>query len=77
IFANDVKCTHGATIGQLDEEALFYLRSRGIGMNKARDLLIYAFASDVIERITVEPLREELHRILHKRLEAAHELEAE
>ena len=77
IFANDVKCTHGATIGQLDEEALFYLRSRGISLNKARDLLIYAFASDVIERITVEPLREELHKILHKRLEAAHELEAE
>ncbi len=77
IFANDVKCTHGATIGQLDDEALFYLRSRGISMNKARDLLIYAFASDVIERVKLEPLREELHRILHKRLEDAHEIAAE
>lgn len=77
IFANDVKCTHGATIGQLDDEALFYLRSRGISLNKARDILIYAFASDVIERVKVEPLREELHRILHKRLEDAHELQAE
>ncbi len=77
IFANDVRCTHGATIGQLDEEALFYLRSRGIGKNKARDLLIYAFASDVLDRIRVEPLREHLHAILHKRLEQAHELEPE
>jgi len=77
IFANDVKCTHGATIGQLDDEALFYLRSRGVSANKARDILIYAFASDVIDRIKVEPLREEMHRILHKRLEMAHELEPE
>lgn len=77
IFANDVKCTHGATIGQLDDEALFYLRSRGVSMNKARDILIYAFASDVIDRIKVEPLREHIHSILHKRLEQAHELEAE
>lgn len=77
IFANDVKCTHGATIGQLDDEALFYLRSRGVSLNKARDILIYAFASDVIDRIKVEPLREHIHAILHKRLEQAHELEAE
>jgi len=68
IFANDVKCTHGATIGQLDDEAMFYLRSRGIGLEEAREMLIYAFASDVIERILPEPLRERLHGILHKRL---------
>ncbi len=69
IFANDVKCTHGATIGQLDEEALFYLRSRGIGVDKARDILIYAFASDVVNKIKIQEMREELQKILHDRLE--------
>lgn len=69
IFANDVKCTHGATIGQLDEDAIFYLRSRGVSLEKARDILIYAFASDVIDRIKIEPLREQLHEIIHDRLE--------
>ncbi|MEK6572143.1 MAG: Fe-S cluster assembly protein SufD [Bacteroidota bacterium] len=68
IFADDVKCTHGATIGQLDEEAIFYLRSRGVGFNNARDILIGAFASDVINRIKIEPLREQLHQMLHARL---------
>jgi Fe-S cluster assembly protein SufD len=57
IFADDVKCTHGATVGQLDAEALFYLRSRGIDMEAARALLTFAFANDVIGRIPVEPLR--------------------
>lgn len=51
IYNNDVRCTHGATIGQLDSEALFYLRSRGIGAAEARDILIYAFAADVVERV--------------------------
>jgi Fe-S cluster assembly protein SufD len=51
IFADDVRCTHGATIGQMDPEALFYLRSRGIGGDEARDLLIYAFAAEVLDRI--------------------------
>jgi Fe-S cluster assembly protein SufD len=69
IFANDVKCTHGATIGQLDEEAIFYLRSRGVDVDRARDLLIYAFASDVVDRIKVEPLRDLLHEMIHARLE--------
>ncbi len=53
IFADDVKCTHGSTTGQLDEEALFYLRSRGIGEAEAQALLTYAFAADVVERIRV------------------------
>ena len=57
IYADDVKCTHGATIGQLDSEALFYLRSRGIDKTTARSLLIYAFASQVINRIKVESVR--------------------
>jgi Fe-S cluster assembly protein SufD len=57
IFADDVKCTHGATVGQLAEEAIFYLRSRGIGREDARSLLTFAFANDIIGRIKVEPLR--------------------
>ncbi|HSR69099.1 MAG TPA: Fe-S cluster assembly protein SufD [Acidobacteriota bacterium] len=61
IYADDVKCTHGATIGQLDDEGLFYLRSRGIPEEAARGLMIYAFASEVISRVTYKPLRERLH----------------
>jgi Fe-S cluster assembly protein SufD len=60
IYADDVKCTHGASIGQLDEEALFYLRTRGIGHDEARRLLTYAFANDILERIQVDSLRAEL-----------------
>jgi len=60
IFADDVKCTHGATVGRLDDTALFYLRSRGIGMSVARRLLTYAFAADVIERLELAPLKEAL-----------------
>ena len=69
IFANDVKCTHGATIGQLDEEAIFYLRARGVDLAKARDILIFAFASDVVDRLKIEPLRDHLHAMIHDRLE--------
>jgi Fe-S cluster assembly protein SufD len=68
ILANDVKCTHGATVGQLSQEALFYLRSRGIGEADARSLLIRAFALDVISRIRLEPVRVELDRLLAGRL---------
>ena len=75
IFADDVKCTHGATVGQLDPEALFYLRSRGIGADDARSLLIYAFASDIIRRIKVAPIREQLDEILLARLPQAHRVE--
>jgi Fe-S cluster assembly protein SufD len=64
IFADDVKCTHGATVGQLAADALFYLRSRGLGLAEARDLLTYAFANDVIEKIKVEPLRRRLEELL-------------
>jgi Fe-S cluster assembly protein SufD len=70
IHANDVRCTHGATIGQLDREAMFYLQSRGIGLADARNLLIYAFARDIIDRIKVAPLREELERTLLEKLHA-------
>lgn len=68
IFANDVKCTHGATIGQLEEEALFYLRSRGVGLENARAILIYAFASEVINRIKLDPVRSYVDNILSSRL---------
>jgi Fe-S cluster assembly protein SufD len=64
IYADDVKCTHGAYVGQIDEEAVFYLRSRGIEEPEARHMLIYAFANEVLERIDVEPLRERLSRDL-------------
>lgn len=75
IFADDVKCTHGATVGQLDEEQIFYLRSRGLSEVNARDLLTYAFASDVINRIHVEPLREQLDSVLAGRLRKGRELQ--
>jgi Fe-S cluster assembly protein SufD len=64
IFADDVKCTHGATVGQLDAEGIFYLRSRGIGLHEARSLLTFAFANDIISRIKVEPLRQQLELAL-------------
>ncbi len=67
IFADDVRCTHGATIGQLDAEATFYLQSRGIGKNEARSLLTYAFAQDVVDRIKVQTLRDSLERILFEK----------
>ncbi len=68
IFADDVKCTHGSTIGQLDPQALFYLRSRGIGEVAARSLLTYAFASDIVSRVKVEKTRIDLEEILFRRL---------
>jgi Fe-S cluster assembly protein SufD len=67
IFADDVRCTHGATIGQLDSEAMFYLQSRGIGKSEARSLLTYAFAQDVVDRIKVQSLRDSLERILFEK----------
>jgi Fe-S cluster assembly protein SufD len=70
IFADDVKCTHGATVGQLDAESLFYLRTRGIGKDEARALLTFAFANDVIGRIKIQSLRDELEQLLF----AAHKL---
>ena len=57
IYADDVKCSHGSTTGQLDEEALFYLQTRGLNRKKATALLLYAFAADIIEKIKIEPLR--------------------
>jgi Fe-S cluster assembly protein SufD len=67
IFADDVKCTHGATVGQLDADALFYLRARGIGLEEARRLLTFAFANDVLDRMKIEAVREQLERVLMSR----------
>jgi Fe-S cluster assembly protein SufD len=64
IFADDVKCTHGATVGQLRDEAIFYLRSRGIGREAARSLLTYAFANDIVSRVRVPAVRAELEEFL-------------
>ncbi len=68
ILADDVKCTHGATIGQLSDEAMFYLRSRGLSAETARSMLVYAFAREGIENLRVEALREQLDAILFARL---------
>jgi Fe-S cluster assembly protein SufD len=64
IFADDVKCTHGATIGQLDADALFYLQARGISRGEARAMLIRSFAGDIVARVKFEPLRDRLERWL-------------
>lgn len=68
IFADDVKCTHGATVGQLDEEALFYLRSRALSEAQARQLLIHAFAADLLSHIKVDAVRHQLDTLLTERL---------
>jgi Fe-S cluster assembly protein SufD len=68
IFADDVKCSHGCTIGRLDEEALFYLRSRGIDAAQAKAMLLQAFANDVIEKIKIESLREHIETLIVNRL---------
>jgi Fe-S cluster assembly protein SufD len=68
IFADDVRCTHGSTVGQLDEDAVFYLRSRGIGREAARSLLTWAFAVELVEGLRVEAVRKELEEFLFHRL---------
>ena len=68
IFADDVKCTHGAAIGQLDEDAMFYLRARGIGLLEARNLLIHAFAGEVLDGITLAAVRNEAMRLMEEKL---------
>lgn len=68
IYADDVKCSHGSTMGQLDEEALFYIRQRGIGIDNARLLLMYAFAADVIKAISIESLYNRIDDMIKKRL---------
>lgn len=76
IHADDVKCTHGATIGQIDRDALFYLRSRGLSEAAARSLLVYAFASESLAQVEIESLRRRLQRELADRLPQGEFLEA-
>jgi Fe-S cluster assembly protein SufD len=69
IWADDVKCTHGATVGQLDDDALFYIRSRGVPKESARNMLIHAFASDVIKEVKLPDLRDYLEDVLSVKLD--------
>ncbi|MGE5424283.1 MAG: Fe-S cluster assembly protein SufD [Syntrophothermus sp.] len=69
IYADDVKCSHGSTTGQLDQEALFYLMQRGIGLESARMLLLFAFADEVVKHIRIEPLRQRIEDMVKKRLQ--------
>ena len=68
IWADDVKCGHGATVGQLDPDQVFYLRARGLDDASARALLVFAFANEVIERLALLPLRQRLDTLLRARL---------
>ncbi len=68
IYNDDVKCSHGATVGQLDSDGLFYLQSRGIGYKEARHLMMYAFANEVMNKISLEPLKERMNEMVDKRL---------
>ncbi len=76
IYADDVKCTHGATIGQVNEEAIFYLRSRGIAKEAARALLLFAFAEESLQRMKVEPIRKHLEGLVERWLPQGALLEA-
>lgn len=68
IYADDVKCSHGATTGQLDEDALFYVQSRGIPRSEARLLMLYAFAHEVFDKINIIPLKERIDHLVNQRL---------
>ena len=67
IYADDVKCSHGSTVGQLNEQALFYMQQRGISREEAMMLLKFAFAGEVIDCIGLEALRDRLHHLVEKR----------
>jgi Fe-S cluster assembly protein SufD len=69
IYADDVKCTHGATLGPIDEKSLFYLQSRGIGGTAARNLLTYGFGAEILNSVSLEPLRAHLDDLVHAQLE--------
>jgi len=69
IRADDVKCTHGATIGRIEDEPLFYLRSRGLDERSARNLLLYAFAAECLDRMNEQPVRDFVDRFIRQRLQ--------
>ena len=68
IFADDVKCSHGCTIGQIDENALFYLKTRGINDNDAKGLLTYAFANNVLENVGMQVLKTKIKKIIARKI---------
>jgi Fe-S cluster assembly protein SufD len=68
IFADDVKCTHGATVGRIDEIAFYYLQSRGIPRDEAQRILTYAFAAEVVEEVASAPVRDALDRLVRERM---------
>ena len=74
IYADDVKCTHGATVGQMDDDSVFYLRSRGIGPDTARRMLMHAFAGEITDRVRCAPLREALDALVWDRLDRHHQI---
>ena len=74
IYADDVKCTHGATTGELDPEAMFYLQARGVPTDAARGMLIQAFAGEILDDVRPRTLREQAMRLLRDRLPAADHL---
>ena len=69
IYADDVKCTHGSSTGKLDEDAMFYLRARGLSEDSARRLLLYAFANDVLNTIKIDSVKTYLEELVNKKLE--------
>ena len=75
IYADDVKCTHGATIGEMDDDAIFYLRARGLDTPTARRMLLHGFAGEIVERIRHDAVREQLNALVLGRLEAVHKLD--
>src|SRR5213079_2772752 len=76
IFADDVKCAHGAAVGQLSEDELFYLESRGINPALARNMLTYGFAEEVIEKIKIDSIRRQLDEAVLNRLHSEFQIEA-
>lgn len=68
IFADDVKCSHGCTIGQLDDSALFYLKTRGISEKEAKGLLTYAFANNVLENVKMQALKTKIKKIIANKI---------
>jgi Fe-S cluster assembly protein SufD len=68
IFADDVRCSHGCTVGQLDQEALFYLRSRGIPEKEASALMMYAFANNVLESVRIPEVKARINKLIAQKL---------
>jgi Fe-S cluster assembly protein SufD len=77
IFADDVKCSHGATVGDIDEAALFYLRARGIDSGTARQMLIEAFLGEVLERLPEGSVKDGFAKVMEERMSVGHQIRTE